>query len=232
MPTWSTFGVWGLVCLGVFGVGILLLVLGLRPRRRGTEPHCAACDYNLTGVASDVCPECGTERSPANVVHGERYRRPQLAVVGALLATIGLASSVPVLLTLMRTPTPKSLARSRLIPDMKARITDLRGTFTAGQAECKYNDGSGRWDSRVPVLADYIQRVMPGIMTRRITDAATRTAVLAELAAASQLLQTKILPAHETALTSGDPADAKALVPLMDELDKYMDNLLRILKGY
>lgn len=33
-------------------------------------------------------------------------------------------------------------------------------------------------------------------------------------------------------LQSGKPADAKALVPLMDQLDRQMDKLLQVLKGY
>lgn len=43
-------------------ITLLLLVL-LRHRRRHTDapaPHCARCDYNLTGNISGRCPECGT----------------------------------------------------------------------------------------------------------------------------------------------------------------------------
>ena len=32
-------------------------------------PHCAKCDYNLTGNVSGICPECGTP-IPANLVRG------------------------------------------------------------------------------------------------------------------------------------------------------------------
>ena len=43
-----------------------------RDRRMPTDgmPHCATCDYNLTGNVSGICPECGTP-IPADLV-----RRP------------------------------------------------------------------------------------------------------------------------------------------------------------
>ncbi|HPF40615.1 MAG TPA: hypothetical protein P5081_16080 [Phycisphaerae bacterium] len=43
-----------------------LLVLALwyrrRRRRRAMRHHCVQCEYDLTGVESDRCPECGTAR--------------------------------------------------------------------------------------------------------------------------------------------------------------------------
>jgi hypothetical protein len=61
------------------------------PRRRGMTPHCRRCDYNLTGLAGDCCPECGTEMTPANVVYGEKVRRvwsKVLAGVGVVLLVL------------------------------------------------------------------------------------------------------------------------------------------------
>jgi hypothetical protein len=77
-------------------VGVVLLVRGLRVRRRGETLHCRRCDYELTGLAPvdagarGRCPECGTELIAANIVHGERYRRRRAAVVGALVLLGGL----------------------------------------------------------------------------------------------------------------------------------------------
>jgi hypothetical protein len=42
-----------------------------RSRRRGHTPHCAKCDYNLTGSSGTVCPECGTALGPDTIVLGE-----------------------------------------------------------------------------------------------------------------------------------------------------------------
>lgn len=66
--------------------GLGLVVVGLRGRRAGTEPHCRSCDYNLTGLTSQRCPECGSEVAPATIVYGgHRQRRWGLVAVGAVL---------------------------------------------------------------------------------------------------------------------------------------------------
>ena len=53
----------------------------------GTE--CIHCGYNLTGLGSNTCPECGGPLTERYVVHGERRRRPIPVVAGAFC--IGLA---------------------------------------------------------------------------------------------------------------------------------------------
>ncbi len=56
-------------------VGCVLFICGLRGRRVGDEPRCRKCGYNLTGLTSERCPECGTAASGKNVVVGIRRRR-------------------------------------------------------------------------------------------------------------------------------------------------------------
>ena len=94
--------------------GAYLAVRGLRVRRRGDTPHCARCDYVLTGLASrgappppaagagtssstttkttdwPRCPECGATLDPSNVVRGERHRRPRTAALGVALLLLAL----------------------------------------------------------------------------------------------------------------------------------------------
>jgi hypothetical protein len=79
-----------LILLAVVLVGgVLFARMLLRPRRRGTTPHCLRCDYNLTGLTSDRCPECGTQITPASIVYGERIRRPwSKAAAVALVAVL------------------------------------------------------------------------------------------------------------------------------------------------
>jgi ribosomal protein L34E len=87
--------------------GAYLAVRGLRVRRRGDTPHCARCDYVLTGLVSGGasppaepasspstdrprCPECGATLDTSNVVRGERYRRRRTAAVGVALLLLAL----------------------------------------------------------------------------------------------------------------------------------------------
>ena len=76
--------------------GLVFLKIGLWPRRQGDAPHCRKCGYNLTGLESARCPECGTTLGERAVVIGVRRRRPGFIVAGIvfllpLLAGILLA---------------------------------------------------------------------------------------------------------------------------------------------
>ena len=70
--------------------GAWLLKRGRWPRRHGSGRYCRRCAYNLSGLSSAQCPECGSELSERNVVIGERRRRAGLAFVGALLLIVSL----------------------------------------------------------------------------------------------------------------------------------------------
>ena len=73
-----------LVTLAVVGVGgLLVCVFGLRGRREGDTPHCRKCAYNLTGLTSERCPECGSPVSGRNVVRGVYRPRWTPLVAGA-----------------------------------------------------------------------------------------------------------------------------------------------------
>jgi hypothetical protein len=65
-------------------VGVLLAAIALRGRRVGDVPYCRTCDYNLTGLESPRCPECGSE-DVKNVVRGEQRKRPVLLTVALFL---------------------------------------------------------------------------------------------------------------------------------------------------
>ena len=72
-----------------FVVGLVLLLRGLWGRRVDRAPHCRKCGYNLTGLTSNRCPECGAELTPQMIVHGTRRRRVHSLVVGASLLVVG-----------------------------------------------------------------------------------------------------------------------------------------------
>lgn len=63
---------------------VVLLRRGFFPRRVGTTPHCARCEYNLTGLTSERCPECGANLIAGNIVHGEQRQTRGRAIGGIL----------------------------------------------------------------------------------------------------------------------------------------------------
>ena len=59
MMTWSEEAMFfGPIIL----VPVLSLVAFMAHERRWSPPHCPYCGYNLTGLRSRRCPECGNER--------------------------------------------------------------------------------------------------------------------------------------------------------------------------
>jgi len=80
---------WGIALIGaLLMAGLLLIRIGFRSRRRGSTPRCRTCEYDLTGLVSDRCPECGTVITTESKVYGERYRRPVLGLIGLLLIVL------------------------------------------------------------------------------------------------------------------------------------------------
>lgn len=69
----------------------LLLRAGLRGRRIGTEPFCRKCEYQLTGLQSNRCPECGSELGDRAVVHGVPRRRWGLVTLAVMLMVGGMS---------------------------------------------------------------------------------------------------------------------------------------------
>lgn len=77
-------------------IGLLLLKFGWFPRRRGDEPRCRRCGYDLTANQSGQCPECGADVSkPKNVVHGVRRRRMVLAALGSFALLLAIVCLTP-----------------------------------------------------------------------------------------------------------------------------------------
>ena len=78
-------------------LSLVLLKIAYLPRRSGLTPHCSKCNYTLTGLGSDRCPECGQPLSPTTTVHGERPRRPILGAVGSLFLLLAIANTAIIL---------------------------------------------------------------------------------------------------------------------------------------
>lgn len=72
----------------VLVAAIVLLVRGWRGRRVDDDPHCRKCGYNLRGITSNSCPECGLTVSVKTVVWGQRRRRHAELAMGFMLLLI------------------------------------------------------------------------------------------------------------------------------------------------
>ncbi len=77
------------VSIGLLFGSVLLLVLGVRGWRRGRERVCAKCGYDVRGLESPRCPECGLLLDEKGVAIGVRRRSPVMACIGAVLFAAG-----------------------------------------------------------------------------------------------------------------------------------------------
>jgi hypothetical protein len=79
------------------------LVESWRSGRKGDAPHCAKCDYDLTGSSGTICPECGTPIHPNSIVRGEPGRDwPAIVIVGFCLLVVLLVSGAFVVSVVLR----------------------------------------------------------------------------------------------------------------------------------
>ncbi len=66
-------------------LGLYCVVRGMAGRRCGSDRRCKKCDYNLTGLLSERCPECGMDVSGDAVVIGDRRRDLGPLIFGVVL---------------------------------------------------------------------------------------------------------------------------------------------------
>ncbi len=76
------------VCVGAVGIGVLL-----RSASPQSGPRCGNCRYNLTGAASNRCPECGKLFIEAGVLLGEKRRRRVGVAAIAFVLLLGFATA-------------------------------------------------------------------------------------------------------------------------------------------
>jgi hypothetical protein len=70
--------------------GAELIKRGVQSSRIGYEPSCRACGYNLTGIQSQRCPECGSILSPLSILSGRKQRQFGLMLAGIAMLLLGL----------------------------------------------------------------------------------------------------------------------------------------------
>ncbi len=146
--------------LGVVALaGLLLLVSGLRVRRRGETPRCGRCEYELTGLASpERCPECGAALSgerPA-LVYGERYRRRGVALAGlALLLLCGAPLGMRIADQARRYDWYRLRPMAWVLDDLS---TGAKSTRAAIELQRRYAAGSLERGERLDRFAEFALR--------------------------------------------------------------------------
>jgi hypothetical protein len=90
-----------LILAALLLAGLFLLKRARFPRPTGTDPHCPACNYNLTALASPTCPECGKLTSTPRI--GARQRSAPLTFLSLALLLPALALLVLPLINAART---------------------------------------------------------------------------------------------------------------------------------
>ncbi len=117
-------------------------------------------------------------------------------------------------------PPRSAAAVDNTVKNAKLILADLKTTFAAGQAEAKSEGHGGGPDGRMGLMAILICEKIPYMVNRRVSDDNKKKAIQAKLQETAKFLDDTLVPKWSAAKTSGKPEDAKALVPLADQLDK------------
>lgn len=118
------------------------------------------------------------------------------------------------------------------VANTKYVCNSLKKSFEQGQVVAETpGGGAGRPDSRMGMLAMELQEKVRSSITRKEPDVAKRDKALAKLKESADYLNNEIVPKYQAARDSGKPEDAKALVPMMEQLDKQLDDLSDILNA-
>jgi hypothetical protein len=140
---------------------------------------------------------------------------------------------VPALLVLTGCQSDKAKRSSpdANLQNAKTLIKSCRETFAAGDISMKTDRESGGSgvDTRLPMLLTIVADKIPFNVNRKVTDQAKKAKALAKLEEVKKLVDESLGPKYQTALDSRKPEDAKALVPLLDQLEKQLDEVSEIL---
>ena len=102
----------------VFGVCLMAVAHYLQPV---TGPRCGGCGYNLTGSATNRCPECGSLFIEAGVITEKKPRPLGRAWVGVLLVAL-LLLPIGFGATVLLTRSIRRAAMRDISPEQRARI--------------------------------------------------------------------------------------------------------------
>lgn len=193
-----------LIGLAILPIAIVLLKVGFWSRRRGQSPFCRKCEYNLTGLTSTRCPECGTVISPETTIYGERRRKPVLSGLGCL----GL-----ILFALAAAQAGRKVNWYLYYPaSWVVRDLDNQSTHNKAYAELTRRITTGRISSVVRALIDATNRApFPETHCGLLATAGTPEAI----AHLEKMLRSSVVTHREAAVTGLGPNGGRWAVPLL-----------------
>jgi hypothetical protein len=157
-------------------------------------------------------------------------------VVGVVLLSVGMAAGAGLYSLASRAPSwpypPKVCLYVRRIGDDIARC---RQDYAAGRLDPPEPSNARENTRRETRMADLLVTVrdrLPYVIQKETPDIRIEYKALAQARAAGQFVETQLLPAYERAEKTGKVEDIRSLVPLIDQLDKQLDDVLTTLKPY
>jgi len=154
----------------------------------------------------------------------DRCRWLHLAIATLLLSIVALGSYLIVIGSSSSRASGHHFEQELYV--MRQIVPSLRTRFQAGDSGIDHEG----IDHRGPLLEIMFER-MPTRITTYVPNSAAQAQALARLTTATRLYKEQIGTGWMKARKSRDPADARALVPLMDQLSICIDDLEQILKG-
>lgn len=116
------------------------------------------------------------------------------------------------------------------IKNAKLIAASLKETFSAGRVEQTSEERGSERDGRFGMLQLLIRQKFSYMINSRVTDPSKRSTAQAKLTETVGFMDSTLVPKYTEAFRSKKPEDAKALVPLLDELDKHLDELNGLLQ--
>lgn len=121
----------------------------------------------------------------------------------------------------------KSASCIQVVHVIKSTTADYQQACRKGRMPAAA-PGASTQDSPGPALSLMLNNLRHCI-TRQITDETKQAIALEMIDKADALIHDQIAPSYTKAWNSRQADDARALVPLLDELGRQMDDLLRVL---
>lgn len=133
----------------------------------------------------------------------------------------------------------KDSARTRSTADYnvtnaKKMLQDLKNEFASGRTApapvgASDDSRSGGEDGRLNLVVMLVAEKIPYTINKRVTDSAKKAQLAAKIKEATKLIDDTLIPKYMDAVKSKKAEDAKALVPICEQLDKHLDELAAML---